>query len=147
MREYNEYGHGVSLEDFVIDKLNREKLDAEAYSSEDRSLAREFFSYYGIDTTKTPDLTSKTKFEIMTPEEIGLLSPRIRTGRIRTGEPVISESYVIRDGQSISYIIKPYKDQGGEIYQPGQEFVANGKRLKFKGVIKSDGTPVFVQIK
>jgi len=151
LKEYGTLGRGKSLEIFFVDKIQKEFLSREAYSLEDRKLVEEFLKYFDIDLEKKSEKPDR-KFEIMTPLEIGLLSPRVKYERIVSEEPVLKESFFVSpDGKRIEYKIERFEQDGRE-FSPGEVYVVtkpDGKKYacKFLGINKENGLPVVVPYK
>jgi energy-coupling factor transporter ATP-binding protein EcfA2 len=143
LREYQSAGRGMSLEAFVVDKINSQFLKREAYTKEDRALVKEFLRHFGINTDKEFDEEDKPEFTILTPKDIGLLSPRVRYTKISNEQPIVKESYFIDgEGKRIEYRIAPY-NKGAAMYEPGDVITQRGKKMRFKGVNKKNDEPVF----
>lgn len=134
LAEYKTYGHTVSLEDFIIQRLNGEFLEKSAYSEDDRNLAREFFRYFGIETDPAKiKKVPKPKVEIMTPVEMGLLSPRVKYLEVVREEATpTSGRFITEDGKSIEYTIGNL-EIGGKLYEPGKIYKKGDKFFTFKG--------------
>ncbi|MFA4817940.1 MAG: AAA family ATPase [Parcubacteria group bacterium] len=153
MKEYGTAGRGKNLEIFFADKMQKEFLSREAYSLEDRQLVKEFLKYFDIDLDKkTEKRKADQEFEIMTPLEIGLLSPRVKYEKVVSEEPVLAESYrITSEGKRIEYKIEKYRE-GDREFLPGQIFPridSNGKKYaeQFLGISKEGGEPVIVPYK
>ncbi|MEK9175461.1 MAG: AAA family ATPase [Patescibacteria group bacterium] len=149
LREHESRGRTKSIEEFVLKKLNSQFLTKAEYSLDDRQLAKDFFRHFGIDTDKTFDETSaKPQFEILTPADVGLLSPRVRYYKVLSSEPMLAEAaFINEDGERVEYYIRPYQAERAT-YIPGQVIKDNkGKYVEFLGVRKSDGEPVITPYK
>ncbi|MDO8529700.1 MAG: AAA family ATPase, partial [bacterium] len=148
LKEYGMAGRGKNLEVFFADKMRKEFLSREAYSHEDRQLVKEFMKYFDIDLEKKSG-REKTdqEFEIMTPLEIGLLSPRVKYEKITSEEPVPTESYFITpEGKRVEYRIESI-EKGDKKFVPGQIFKMSGGNYEFLGVDKANGDPVYALYK
>ena len=148
MKEYGTSGRGKSLQGFFADKMQKEFLSREAYSQEDRQLVKEFLKYFDIDPeNKSGREKTDQAFEIMTPLEIGLLSPRVKYEKVVSEEPVLAESYFITtEGQRVEYRIRPI-ESGGKKFMPGQIIRKDGAIFEFLGIDKASGDPVCVPYK
>ena len=118
-----EEGYQGSLETYLNKKLEA-KLKAVS-NKEDADLAREFFLHYGLLAKKKKEEPIPT-FTPLTPEEIGLLSPRVKylaskeAGEVTTATAII-EGKIVRykpvspEGLSIGEIrVKPAKGKTKE---------------------------------
>jgi hypothetical protein len=152
LKEYRTIGHAQNLEAFIIDKLDKEFLSKQAYSAEDRSLVKEFFRHFGIDSTPgglEQATTVEHQFENLTPVEIGKLSPRVRYKEVVNEEPVLTESYLINaDGERVEYKIESYSE-GQKQLIPGQVIKTKtaGELVRYLGLAKKTGDPIFVPYK
>ncbi|HWQ99944.1 MAG TPA: AAA family ATPase [Candidatus Methylomirabilis sp.] len=98
LRQAVEQGEQGSLEGYLMSKIE-DKLDEAGISKYDKELAWKFFKHYGL-TSSIP--SSKHAFEIMTLEEVGLLSPRVKYLK---AEPVIeiTSATAIINGKAVQY--------------------------------------------
>ena len=144
MSEYSRTRGGQSLEEYVLGKIHEEFLDTNVYSKEDKQLLKDFFKYYGIDADKKPEEYEKVDFDIMTPNDIGLLSPRVKYKEVIKQEPEITEGrFVNSEGEIIEYLIKPFKKKENKIL-PGKIVKdKKGNIFEFMGISKDEGEPIF----
>ena len=148
MKEYRTMGRGKSLEEFVTNKIQKEFLSREAYPKEDRELVKEFLKHFDIDPDNEADDSGKKKtgqeFEIMTPLEIGLLSPRVKYEKVVNEEPILTEScFITPEGNRVEYRIEPM-EHGDQKIVPGQIFKMGDMLYEFLGVSKENGDPVII---
>ncbi|MDO8575166.1 MAG: hypothetical protein Q7R78_00485 [bacterium] len=144
MNEYTRMRGEVSIESFVIGKIHEEFLDTDVYTSEDKQLLKDFFKYYGIDVDKKLEDYEKVEFKVMTPNDIGLLSPRVKYREVLKQDPLITEGmFISPEGEPIKYLIKSF-ESGGQKILPGK-IIKNGKGevLEFMGISKENGGPIF----
>ena len=149
LREYGSLGRGKSLEEFTIEKLNSQFLTKAAYSADDRQLVKDFLRHYGIDAGKQFDAAAeKPPFEILTPSDVGLLSPRLRYYKVLSSEPVLAEaSFINGEGERVEFYIRPYEVEG-VTYTPGQILKGpEGRMNEFLGITKDTGEPVITPYK
>ncbi len=136
----------TSLEQFIVEKIQDQFSEMRSFSQEDRDLTKEFFAHFGIDLDSDAERPA-VDFEIMTPRDIGLLSPRVRYEQIIGEEPVLTESFFIdAEGHRVEYRIEPI-EQGDEKFVPGQVFRMSGRSYEFLGVAKITGDPVYIPYK
>ena len=152
LKEYRTIGHSQNLEAFITDKLDKEFLGKQAYSTEDRALVKEFLGYFGIDTSaagRVQASDAEHPFENLTPVEVGKLSPRVRYKEVVSEEPVLTESYLISpEGERVEYRIEPYREEGQQLV-PGQVIrgKTEGELVQYRGLAKKTGDPIFVPYK
>ena len=139
LKEYKMMGQDQGLESFIIKKINSDFLSQSSFSADDRKLVSDFLGYYGIKTDKPEE--KKVTFEILTPRDVGLLSPRVKYKEVISEEPQILESYYIdSDGQRIEYDIK---ESNG--LRPGNLVKSqNGQIYKFVGIRKDNGEEIYL---
>jgi hypothetical protein len=146
LREYGTTTRNQSLEDFVIGKLKDQFLGKSAYSEEDRLLVKEFLQHFDIDVNKEDGAQEKAEFKILTPVEVGLLSPRVKYERVVSEEPAPTEGYVINaQGERVEYNIVPYKNEGVSL-APGDiidDPLSTGRKREYLGTSKEGGEPIF----
>ncbi|MBU0999692.1 hypothetical protein KKG24_05355, partial [Patescibacteria group bacterium] len=112
LRNAVEAGYKGSLETYLNEKLEA-KLKAVS-PKEDANLAREFFLHYGLLAKKKKEEPVPT-FTPLTPEEIGLLSPRVKYLQSKEAGEVTTATAII-EGKIVRY--KPVAPEGftlGEI--------------------------------
>ena len=144
MNEYTKVRDAQGLEGFILMKIHEEFLDTNVYSKEDKQLLRDFFNYYGINTDKKPEEYDKVDFEVMTPNDIGLLSPRVKYKEVIRQDPIITEGrFVEPQGNLVEYFIKPFED--GRITIPLGKIIKDkeGRIFEFVGISKDKGEPIF----
>ncbi|MEK9151574.1 MAG: AAA family ATPase [Patescibacteria group bacterium] len=134
----------ISLEQFITEKIRDQFSEMKSFSQEDRELAKDFFAHFSIDL-KSDTERPRVNFEVMTPRDIGLLSPRVRY-EIVSEESVLAESfYVTPEGKRVEYKIQRF-ERGGREFIPGELYVreTDGKKYaeKFLGINKENGLPV-----
>ncbi|MEI8104127.1 MAG: AAA family ATPase, partial [Candidatus Moraniibacteriota bacterium] len=145
LKEYRTRAREKSLESFFSEKFQKEFLSKEEYSADDRQLVGAFLSHYGIEIGA--DTREKPEFEIMTPLEIGLLSPRVHYEKLVSEEPVLTESYFITpEGKRVEYRRESFEG-GGKKFVPGELFKLSGGLYEFLGIDKVNGDPVHVPYK
>ena len=141
----------VSLEQFITEKIRDQFSEMKSFSDEDRQLTKEFFAYFDINLDSARE-KPPGRFEIMTPRDIGLLSPRVKYEEITSEEPVLTESfYVSEEGKRIEYKIERLEQDGREFF-PGEVYTVtkqDGKKYacKFLGINKENGLPAVVPYK
>ncbi|MDO9230976.1 MAG: AAA family ATPase [bacterium] len=151
MKNYIATEDKISLEQFVIEEIRSQFSEMKSFSMEDRELTREFFAHFDIDLNDDAEKLI-SKFEIMTPRDIGLLSPYVKYEKVVSEEPVLSESfYVSVEGKRVEYKIQKFEKDGTE-FIPGEVYATvteDGKKYarKFLGVDKKNGLPVLVPYK
>jgi hypothetical protein len=137
LSEYRTLGRTTRMATFLCQKLEEEFLTKEAYTIDDRALVRAFFSHVGIDIEKeAADTTTSPKpFTVLTPQEVGLLSPRVPMREILSREPVVRESYYMTDaGERVEYWIRAHMG-----IEP-DAIISNGAMwYRYKGVEKVSG--------
>jgi len=142
LNAYVKTGKSETLEYFLITKLYEQFLgdDISKYTKEDKDLAVDFFKYFGIETDPEKITKTKPKEEIMTPVQMGLLSPRVDYFEVVSEEPSITESYYIdQNGNRVEYLIKEGVEEG-KVFKPGCVLRwPNGMQLLFHGVEKVSG--------
>jgi len=152
LKEYRTIGHSQNLEAFITDKLDKEFLSKQAYSTEDRALIKEFLGYFSIDTSaagRAQASEAEHPFENLTPVEVGKLSPRVHYKEVVSEEPVLTESYLISpEGERIEYRTETYKE-GKQQLVPGQVIKgkSGGELVQYRGLAKKTGDPIFVPYK
>ena len=152
MKEYSSLGRTKNPEEFFCKRIQKQFLAREAYTKEDKQLIKEFLEYFDIDVDKKSEDRKKHEFKIMTPLEIGLLSPRVKYEKVIEEEPVLAESFFITpEGKRVEYKIEKYRE-GDREFLPGQIFPtisADGKKYaeQFLGVNKETGAPAIVPYK
>lgn len=147
LREFQAAGKSSSLEAFIIEKINSQFLETDSYSKEDRKLLKEFLAHFNIDTDKQFEEEDRPEFQILTPKDIGLLSPRVKYTKIVEQQPVLKEAYILDEGgRRVEYRIEAY-EHGGTTYEPGEIITQRGRDFEFKGVNKKTGEPVLVPFK
>ncbi|MFH1704946.1 MAG: hypothetical protein ABH861_03140, partial [Patescibacteria group bacterium] len=109
LRNAVEAGYKGSLETYLNEKLEA-KLKAVS-PKEDANLAREFFLHYGL-LAKKKKGEPVPAFTPLTPEEIGLLSPRVKYLASKEAGEVTTATAII-DGKIVRY--KPVSPEGHTI--------------------------------
>jgi len=145
LKQYVKMGQGKNLEEFVLEKIKEQFLDRDAYTKEDRALVREFLLHFDIDVDAKA-ARPRAEFKNFSPVEIGLLSPRVEYRKIVKQEIDVNEgSYIEPNGTRVEFIQESWNLQGKEI-KPGTVLKSpDGKRIKFIGIRKDNGQPVFQQ--
>ena len=99
LRQATEEGYTGSLEAYLNEKISA-KLSEAGISKEDRDLAKEFFKHFGLlgkETGLAPE------FSVMTPEEVGLLSPRVKYLKAEPVLEIVSATAMI-NGKAVQYL-------------------------------------------
>ena len=144
MKNYVVSEDKVSLEQFVVEQIRNQFSEMGSFSKEDRDLTKEFFAYYGIDLTSEKERPAGD-FEIMTPRDIGLLSPRVKYEKVVSEEPIITDAYFITaEGKRVEYRIEKF-GLGEKERVPRQIYTDTRQNIvvKFLGVNKETGGPVY----
>lgn len=132
----------ISLEQFVVKFIRKQFSEMKSFSQEDRELTKEFFANFGIDLESDKEKPLR-EFEIMTPRDIGLLSPRVKYEKITGEEPVLVDAvFITPEGERVEYRIESI-EQGDKKFVPGQIFKISGRSYEFLGVDKTGGDPVY----
>jgi hypothetical protein len=121
MQEYNRGKNKPSLERFICNELEKEFLSKNEYEN-DWPLAREFLAHFGIESKRdeeTDDEKEKANISILTPLDIGLLSPRVKYEVITEVEPEIEEGFRIIEGVRREFFIRPWQAPDGRTFNPG----------------------------
>ena len=146
LAEYRTLGRRKSLEAFVKEKLTSQFLARDAYSKEDRTLVADFFKHFGIDAAaKTAE--PRPRLSILTPQDIGLLSPRVQYEKIVKEEPEVAASYFITpEGTRVEFVLAEFRE--GDRVQRHGDLVRSpdGRVYEFRGVTR-DGQPVLAPYK
>jgi|GEM_PF-860256 len=144
IRNYVVFEYRVSLEQFIIAQIKDQFSEMKSFSQEDRDLIKEFFAHYGIDLSSEVN-ESVSSFEIMSPRDIGLLSPEVGYEKVVAEEPILTESfYITAEGVKIEYQIERF-GQDENVRIPGQIYkdTQTNKFVKFLGVEKNSGNSVY----
>ncbi|MEI6378568.1 MAG: ATP-binding protein [Candidatus Falkowbacteria bacterium] len=145
MKEYSSLNRNKGLEEFFCEKINKQFLSRQEYTEDDRALVKEFLNHYAINVDQKPAERQKKEFEILTPLEIGLLSPRVNYEKVVYEEPVLAESYYVApDGKRIKFRLEKF-GQGENERRPGQVYYDGEKKaaVEFMGVNSETGEPIY----
>lgn len=151
LTQYRTVGREQSLESFMWNQIEKEYLSQTAYTQDDRDLLKEFLAHFSItppEELEEGDHNKRSPFRILTPQEVGLLSPRVKYKEILSTEPVMLEgSFIDELGQRIEYERVPSHgvDKRGlaSIHTPGEVFTWDGKRYEYMGIRKDTGEAVY----
>ncbi len=151
MKNYVMSEDKISLEQFVVKYIRNQFSEMKSFSEEDRELTKEFFAHFNIDLNDDKERPI-SEFEIMTPRDIGLLSPHVKYEKVIDEEPVLAESYFITpEGKRVEYQIEKFEKDGLEMI-PGEVYAymdSDGNKFvhKFLGINKETGGTVSVPYK
>ncbi len=149
LESYRRLGRGQTLEAYMSAQVFKEFTSKAAYTAGDRDLVNAFMAHFGITTSALPDVEAESQknaapFKILTPIEVGKLSPRVKFVTIeRTEARVKRASFIEEDGTRVAYSIEAADTPLGRL-EPGQSVEIGGNPLIFHGVRVDNGEFVFL---
>lgn len=138
--EYRETARdvGESLDGFLREKLTAWMETVRGNSREDYALLQKFADHFGFGPLKSDEKPRGARFAVLTPAEIGMLSPRVQ----RVREERITPVEVIEAGEGVAMVIEgksvrvyeraPQGTRLGGVYSgpSGDTFVLKGETVR-----------------
>ncbi len=145
LESYRRLGRGQTLEAYMSTQIFSEFTSQPAYSAGDRELVNAFMAHFGIKTKVLPDaaVAGAPQFKVLTPVEVGKLSPRVKFSTIERTEPLVARaSFMQEDGTRVEYRITGAETPLGRL-EPMQVVEIGDASFVFRGVRVDTGECVF----